>query len=56
MIYEYEYQYRKCQEVFSVQMSLAEHDRGDLICPRFQSRDADQRMTGFFAQPPRKTA
>lgn len=52
----YEYQCRKCQEVFSVQMSLAEHDRGDLICPRCQSRDVDQRMTGFFAQTPRKTA
>lgn len=52
----YEYQCRKCQEVFSVQMSLAEHDRGDLICPRCQSRDVDQRMTEFFAQPPRKAA
>ncbi|NKE72017.1 FmdB family zinc ribbon protein [Candidatus Manganitrophus noduliformans] len=52
----YEYQCRKCQEVFDAQMSLAEHDQGDPACPRCQSRDVVQRMTGFFAQTTRKAA
>lgn len=52
----YEYQCRSCQEVFNVQMSLAEHDKGERTCPRCRSRDVDQRITGFFAQTTRKAA
>lgn len=52
----YEYQCRSCQERFSVQMSLAEHDKGGLTCPRCRGRDVDQQITGFFAQTTRKAA
>jgi putative FmdB family regulatory protein len=52
----YDYQCRKCQEVFSVQMSLAEHDKGEVTCPRCRSRDVEQQMTGFFARTTRKAA
>lgn len=52
----YEYQCASCQEVFSVQMSLTEREKGEVTCPRCRSRDVDQRMTPFFTRTTRKAA
>lgn len=52
----YEYQCRKCQEVFNAQMSLLQHDQGEVACPHCQNREVDQRWTGFFARTRRKAA
>ncbi len=52
----YEYLCRKCQEVFNIRMSLLQHDRGEANCPRCQSKEVDQRITGFFARTNRKAA
>jgi putative FmdB family regulatory protein len=50
----YDYQCRACGETFSRRESIAEHGAAPL-CPRCQSRDVEQKMSGFYAKTARKS-
>ena len=51
----YEYICRACQERFSRQERIADHTRGQAVCPRCQSTDVEQLMSGFYARTARKS-
>jgi len=55
-ILTYDDQYRSWREVFNLQIPLADHAKGRLICPRGRDRDVVQGITGFFAHTDRKAA
>ena len=51
----YEYQCRACGETFTRRESIAEHGAGAVSCPKCQSKDVEQRMSGFYAKTARKS-
>ncbi|MBA2440423.1 MAG: zinc ribbon domain-containing protein [Thermoleophilaceae bacterium] len=51
----YEYQCRECGETFSRRENIADHGTGTVSCPKCQSGNVDQRLTGFYARTPRKS-
>ena len=51
----YEYQCRVCGETFSRREHIDEHGAGAASCPKCQSKDVEQRMSGFYAKTARKS-
>lgn len=51
----YEYRCGRCQEDFTVQMSISEHDRGGIKCPRCGEAEVTQQYSTFYAKTSRKS-
>ncbi|MDQ3698797.1 MAG: zinc ribbon domain-containing protein [Gemmatimonadota bacterium] len=51
----YEYQCRACGEQFARREPITEHGAANVSCPKCQSREIDQRMSGFYAKTARKS-
>lgn len=51
----YEYQCQKCQEVFTVILRMAEHDRGPVECPQCHGSEVTQQLSVFYAKTSKKS-
>ena len=51
----YEYRCERCQEDFTVHMSISEHDRGGIKCPKCGGTEVAQRYSTFYAKTSRKS-
>lgn len=51
----YEYYCDRCAKNFTVIMSIAEHDKGSVICPECGGDAVVQRYTHFFAKTSKKS-
>ena len=51
----YEYHCRACGETFARREHIAEHGAASPACPKCQSGDVEQLLSGFYARTPRKS-
>jgi putative FmdB family regulatory protein len=51
----YEYRCEKCGKVFSVSMSMDEHDNSRVTCPDCHSASVVRQYTPFFAKTTKKS-
>ena len=51
----YEYQCQKCQEIFTVILSMAEHDQGQVECPQCHGSKVTQKYSVFYAKTSKKS-
>ncbi len=51
----YEYRCQKCQEKFTLTLSMAEHDRAQVECPRCHGKQVVQQYSTFFAKTSKKS-
>jgi putative FmdB family regulatory protein len=46
---------RACKKEFSKVLTLAEYEKGGVVCPHCQSKDLEQRWAAFFAVTSKKS-
>jgi len=51
----YEYRCNKCEEVFTLILSMKEHESGQAACPKCQSTEVTQQLTTFTPKTSRKS-
>ena len=51
----YEFQCSKCNEVFTLIISISEYEAGNFKCPKCQSSDVKQQLTTFTPKTSRKS-
>lgn len=51
----YDYRCENCRKSFSVTMSISEHDRKRITCPKCKSRQVKQKIASFFAVTKKKS-
>jgi putative FmdB family regulatory protein len=51
----YEYQCQKCKELFSVVLSMSEHDQAKIVCPACHGRKVNQQYSVFYAKTSKKS-
>ncbi|MEW6326122.1 MAG: zinc ribbon domain-containing protein [Thermodesulfobacteriota bacterium] len=51
----YEYQCMKCNEVFTVVLSLAEHEKKKVSCPKCKGKKIKQQISHFMTKTSRKS-
>jgi len=51
----YEYLCTKCQEAFSVVMSMSEHDKAKVRCPACKGSKVVQQYSTFYAKTSKKS-
>ena len=51
----YEYLCKKCVESFTLTMTISEHDKKRVQCPRCNSTKVEQQVQSFFAKTSRKS-
>jgi putative FmdB family regulatory protein len=51
----YEYECQKCRKVFTLVLSLREHDEEPVVCPECGSKEVNQLMSSFIAKTESKT-
>jgi len=51
----YEYECLKCGKRFSLVLSVSEHDKGNVRCPRCNSKRIKQILSSFYAKTSSKT-
>ncbi len=51
----YEYLCKKCNEKFSVFMTISEHDKKKVRCPKCKSTQVEQQVFSFFAVTSKKS-
>ena len=52
---QYEYVCKDCKKPFSLIMTLAEYDKGNVACPKCKSKKVVQKMATFFAVTSKKS-
>ena len=45
----YDYVCKDCQNSFELILTLGEHDKGDIRCPKCDSKNVEQAAVAFFA-------
>ena len=53
---QYEFFCAACKKTFLTTLTLAEYEKGKIICPKCGSRKIDQRVSTFYAITSRKSA
>jgi putative FmdB family regulatory protein len=53
---QYEFICHSCKKVFPKQLTLAEYEEGQVICPVCQSDDVEQRWTSLHVVTSKKSA
>ena len=51
----YDYQCQDCKRKFSVQHSIAEHDKVKVDCPKCKSKKVKQQVSPFLTKTSRKS-
>lgn len=51
----YEYRCEKCQREVTIPMSISQHEKGDVACPKCGSRALTPLVGSFFAKTSRKS-
>lgn len=51
----YEYRCQKCEIIFTVIMSMDEHDQGQVECPRCHGKKVTQQYSAFLAKTSKKS-
>jgi putative FmdB family regulatory protein len=51
----YEYLCKKCVDSFTVTMTISEHDKKRVHCPRCKGTELEQQVQSFFAKTSRKS-
>ena len=46
---------RACKEEFSKVLTLAEYEKGGIVCPHCKSKDIEQRWAAFYAVTSKKS-
>jgi putative FmdB family regulatory protein len=52
---QYEYACKACNKTFSLIMTLAEYDKGNVACPKCKSKKVEQKVAPFFAVTSKKS-
>ena len=52
---QYNFLSRACKKVFSRILTLSEHEKGKIVCPRCKSKDVEQRWAAFYAVTSKKS-
>jgi len=52
---QYEYACKECKKTFSLIMTLAEYDKGNVACPKCKSKKVEQKFAPFFAVTSKKS-
>jgi putative FmdB family regulatory protein len=50
----YDYICKDCQKSFELVLTLSEHDRNNIICPKCGSKNVEQDAAAFFAVTSKK--
>jgi putative FmdB family regulatory protein len=45
----YEYRCKACKKTFDVVLTIAEHDKKKVTCPKCKSTEVEQQLSSFFA-------
>jgi putative FmdB family regulatory protein len=53
---EYEFSCTACKKTFSTMLTLAEYEKGKIVCPKCGSRKLNQRVSAFYAITSKKSA
>jgi putative FmdB family regulatory protein len=51
----YDYVCKDCQKTFELVLTLGEHDKGDVHCPKCGSRNLEQDAAAFYAVTSKKS-
>ena len=51
----YEYVCSKCKKTFSLIMTLAEYDKGNVACPKCKSKNVEQKLSTVFTVTSKKS-
>jgi putative FmdB family regulatory protein len=51
----YEYSCKGCKKTFTLTMTLGEHDKARVACPKCKSKKVEQRFAAFFAVTSKKS-
>jgi putative FmdB family regulatory protein len=51
----YEYVCNKCKKTFSLIMTLAEYDKGNVACPKCKSKKVEQKLSTVFTVTSKKS-
>lgn len=51
----YEYACKDCKKTFTLTMTLGEHEKARVACPKCKSRKVEQRFAAFFAVTSKKS-
>ena len=51
----YDYVCKDCQKSFELILTLGEHDKGDIPCPKCGSKNVEQAAVAFFAVTSKKS-
>ena len=52
---QYEYVCNKCKKTFTLIMTLAEYDKGNLACPKCKSKKIEQKLSTVFTVTSKKS-
>ena len=51
----YDYACKECKKTFSLSMTIQDHDKKRITCPKCKSRKVEQRFGSFFAVTSKKS-
>lgn len=51
----YEYLCENCAKMFSIQVSMSEHEKGDIKCPYCKGNRVVQQYSAFYAKTSKKS-
>jgi len=51
----YEYQCKECKKSFTLMMTITDHDKKRITCPKCKSKKVEQQFGGFFAVTSKKS-
>ncbi|MDD2309716.1 MAG: zinc ribbon domain-containing protein [Desulfuromonadaceae bacterium] len=51
----YEYRCKSCGKVFTLQLSISEHEKGKITCPDCKGSKVVQQYSTFFAKTSKKS-
>ena len=52
---QYEYVCNKCKKTFTLIMTLAEYDKGNVACPKCKSKKIEQKLSTVFTVTSKKS-
>jgi putative FmdB family regulatory protein len=51
----YEYACKECKKTFTLTMTLGEHEKARVACPKCKSKKVEQQFAAFFAVTSKKS-
>lgn len=52
---QYNFLWRSCKKEFSKTLTIAEHEKGGIVCPHCKSEDVEQRWEAFYEVTSKKS-